>query len=129
MELTKEQVKRISDFLEGIDIEVNNNTLISTRANSRGFYNYPGGVSLENTHVNGGSVDVTSFPFLAKKINENGDGISGNTGLTFDNVEFISSSNYNVDIRNSGHITIRNSSSNGDIIHSDSVNITLENNN
>lgn len=116
-------------FLEGLDNEINNNILVSERANSRGFYNYPGGVSLENTHVNGGSVDVTSFPFLAKKINENGDGVSGDTGLTFDGVDFVSSSNYNVDIRNSGHITIRNSSTSGDITHSDSVNITLENNN
>ena len=115
-------------LLTGIDIELNNNILSSTRTNSRGFYNFPGGVSLENVSVIGGSVDVKLFPVLAIKINENGGDISGGMGLTFDGVEFNSTSNYNVDLRNSGHITIRNSSTSDGIIQSNCVNITLANN-
>jgi len=113
-------------FLNGNNNRFTNNTINSSISNSRGFYNFPGGVSLENTIVSGGEVNVKTFPFLAIKINQ--ESSTTTNELTFDNVTFNSSSNYNVDLRNSKHITIRNSVFNG-FTQSNCDNITLYNNN
>ena len=113
-------------FLNGDSNQFNNNIINSSISNSRGFYNFPGGVNLENTTVSGGEVNVKTFPLLAIKINQ--ENSSTTNELTFDNVNFNSSSNYNVDLRNSKHITIQNSSFNG-FTQSNCDNITLYNNN
>lgn len=113
-------------FLNGHDNQFTDNNIISSLDNSRGFYNFPGGIILENTVVSGGSVTVKTFPFLAIKINNDSD--SSATELTFDNINFISTSGYDVDLRNSKHITIQNSTYNG-LTQSDCDNIILYNNN
>lgn len=113
-------------FLNGHNNQFSNNIINSSIENSRGYYNFPGGITLENTIVSGGEVNVKTFPFLAIKINQNSD--TATNELTIDNVSFDSTSNYNVDLRNSKHITIQNSSYDG-FTQSNCDNITLYNNN
>lgn len=113
-------------FLEGIGLTFNNNMISSSSANSVGYFDFPGGVNIDDYMITGGQVNVVTFPFLAIKINNNDN--SYNSGVTFDNVLFNSTSNYNVDLRQSKHITIKNSTYNG-IRQVDCENITLINNN
>lgn len=113
-------------FLNGHNNQFTNNIINSSIDNSRGYYNFPGGITLKSTVVSGGEVNVKTFPFLAIKINQ--DSSTSSNELTFDNIDFVSSSNYNVDLRNSKHITIQNSSYNG-FTQSNCDNITLYNNN
>jgi len=113
-------------FLNGHNNQFTNNTIASSIDNSRGFYNFPGGINLENTFVTGGSISVKTFPLLAIKINT--DSNTSATELIFDNITFISTSGYNIDLRNSKHITIQNSTYNG-FTQSECDNIVLYNNN
>lgn len=113
-------------FLNGHNNQFTNNIINSTSDNSRGYYNFPGGVTLRNTEITGGSVIVKTFPFLAIKINNESN--TSTTELTFDSVQFVSTTGYNVDLRNSKHITIKNSTFNG-FTQSNCDNIILYNNN
>ena len=112
-------------LLNSADLNLHDNTITSTVASSRGYYNFSGGITVENLTITDEDVDVQSFGMLLTSLNV---GATSNE-VVIDTCTF-ASNDTDIEFRNTHYVTVQNSTySTSDFTVNGSSNITLTNNN